>query len=197
MDQTGRLRGWKGILVACILLSRPWLRTLPLNQPSSPSLAGRCSMFAGIESTILPTEYRGLRIPALDKVHKALESPSVRRLNEKRYIDFGGWREPWRIFTRSYSYFGSGLCSSGDTSNEQQRSNNRWRHEPVKEQFLGTMARLISMFGKYSRARAVGSCAKHDESIGGSFVFPMAVFNPRYVCLIKGMIFVNSLVDYR
>lgn len=44
MDQTGRLRlrlDGTSILVTCVLLSRLWVRTLPLNQPS----AGRCSMF--------------------------------------------------------------------------------------------------------------------------------------------------------
>lgn len=86
MDQTGRLRGWKGDPpVPCILLSQLWLRTLPLNQP----LAGRCSMFASIETSILSdlSESRGCEIPALDKVHKA--PATANRFNEKRNIDFG------------------------------------------------------------------------------------------------------------
>ena len=59
MDQTGRLRGWKGDPpVPCILLSQLWLRTLPLNQP----LAGRCSMFASIETSILSRISRNLAV---------------------------------------------------------------------------------------------------------------------------------------
>ncbi|KAK1134560.1 hypothetical protein K0M31_007342, partial [Melipona bicolor] len=97
MDQTGRLRGWKGDPpVPCILLSQLWLRTLPLNQP----LAGRCSMFASIETSILSDlpESRGCEISALDKVHKA--PATANRFNEKRNIDFGQRRQPCGIFTR-------------------------------------------------------------------------------------------------